>query len=115
MDKEEILLTADRLIQRLWSVEINVTTLRNDEQKVSLDQVNSCIEKLLSLHQENRQKGVEMCQIYLNTCSPDSYNLPTDEKFGSALIACAAEDQKKIRKRLEALITTFNHSEKGSN
>lgn len=107
-------MTADRLFQRLMSVDVKVTTLRNDEQKVSLDQVNSFIEKLLSFHQDNPRKGIEMCQIYLNTCSPDSYNLVTDEKFGSALIACAAEDQKKIRKRLEALMTTFNHSDRGS-
>ena len=66
---------------------------------------------MILIHKTNVKEANNLCQLYLNTCSPDYNNLPVDDQFQTSVIACTAEDQKKIRKKLEALKSTFDHTD----
>lgn len=112
VDKEEIMITAEHLLQRLHGVDVQVVTPRNNEQQKALAIVNDYIERLLLMHKTNVKEAINLCQLCLNTCSPDFNNLPVDDKFQESVIACTAEDQKKTRKRLEALKSAFETQQK---
>lgn len=106
------MITAEHLLQRLHGVDVQVVTPRNNEQQKALAIVNDYIERLLLMHKTNVKEAINLCQLCLNTCSPDFNNLPVDDKFQESVIACTAEDQKKTRKRLEALKSAFETQQK---
>ncbi|RWS17953.1 hypothetical protein B4U79_10416 [Dinothrombium tinctorium] len=114
VDKEEILATSDRMLCRLNSVEIQVITTRDEDQVNALQTVNMYIDNLVEMFKQNANQAIHLGRMYLNTCSSESNVGIVDEKFQKAIIACTADDQKKIRKRLESLLMTFSHA-KSSN
>uniref|UniRef100_T1JKE9 BAG domain-containing protein n=1 Tax=Strigamia maritima TaxID=126957 RepID=T1JKE9_STRMM len=107
-EKEEIEITAERLLSRCLAVEIRVTTPRNEQQNVALLQINGFIDDLVSATRTDWELSERKCQMYLNSCLSDCKG-PTDQKFQVCLIECTADDQKKIRKRLESLLKTIQH------
>ncbi|KAL1242963.1 BAG family molecular chaperone regulator [Trichinella spiralis] len=94
-EKDDIEATANRLIN-----------------PKALEIVNEKIEDLLKKMQEDINMSRQTCQTYLNACNPDSPNGPIDQKFQANLIECTADDQKKIRRRLEQLLNLIERSEK---
>lgn len=87
-------------------------TVRDDGQVDSLSVINHLIDEIIRFGDPigKRQK----CQEYLNACSSDFHysvsfstsNSATiiDKKFEGHLLGCALDDQKRIKKRLEALM-----------
>ncbi|KRX93994.1 BAG family molecular chaperone regulator 2, partial [Trichinella pseudospiralis] len=109
-EKDDIEATANRLINRCRAVQVSVATIRNSEQAKALEIVNEKIEELLKKMQEDINTSRQTCQTYLNACNPDSPTGPIDQKFQANLIECTADDQKKIRRRLEQLLNLIERS-----
>ncbi|XP_055376860.1 BAG family molecular chaperone regulator 2 isoform X2 [Condylostylus longicornis] len=125
-DREEIICYIHRVNSRLGTVELNVKTVRDQSQEDSLSQINTLIDSLITVGDPvlARQK----CQTYINACSTnDHFNsgdgcgsgfgastssedliLECDKKFESALLGCTLDDQKTIKKRLNALMNYLN-------
>lgn len=88
-------------------------TVRDRSQIDSLNTINHLIDEIIRFSDPimKRQK----CQEYLNTCSPTDFQLTmtfagsttitfVDKKFEGFLLGCTLDDQKRIKKRLEALL-----------
>lgn len=110
-ERDEINCYVQRISNRLGTVELNVCTVRDHAQEDSLHHVNSLIDMIISSADPvmSRQK----CQQFLNACSTtdtsvysdiDPTTVYTDKKFESALLGCTLDDQKTIKKRLQALL-----------
>jgi len=117
VDREEILTTSQRLLRMLNTVTVVVTTVRNKEQQLALEAVNALLANLsrMSDASNERENARQLCRLYLNTCSSESYCLPVDDKFQRVLIECTADDQKRTRKRLETLLGNIGQQSSKSN
>ncbi|XP_037052255.1 BAG family molecular chaperone regulator 2 [Bradysia coprophila] len=107
-EREELNCYLGRISTRLATVVLNVTTIRDKAQEESLHQVNSLIDTVITT--TDRIAARLHCQHYLNCCSDggtDGERI-TDKKFEMALLGCALDDQKNIKKRLQALMTYLN-------
>ncbi|XP_032592023.1 BAG family molecular chaperone regulator 2 isoform X1 [Drosophila grimshawi] len=118
-EREEIMLYIQRVSARLGTVELNVRTVRDNSQEDSLSQINALIDTMIKMGDPviSRQR----CQIYLNACCSSTMDPsgrlgtvleadvgPIDKKFESALLGCTLDDQKNIKKRLQALMGYLN-------
>ncbi|XP_073840805.1 BAG family molecular chaperone regulator 2 isoform X1 [Musca autumnalis] len=117
-EREEIGCYIHRVNARLSTVELNVRTVRDQSQEDSLSQINALIDMMITLGDPalSRQK----CQMYLNACcsASETGNMsypvtdmdagPVDKKFESVLLGCTLDDQKNIKKRLQALMGYLN-------
>lgn len=88
-------------------------TVRDTAQDEALHQVNSMIDSLITF--DDRVLARQRCQTFLNACSQhDGGNGSTDiepiidKKFEMAVLGCTLDDQKVIKKRLQALMTYLN-------
>ncbi|XP_076367965.1 BAG family molecular chaperone regulator 2 isoform X2 [Tachypleus tridentatus] len=109
-EREEIQVTAERLLGRALTVEVNVKTLRNEAQNKALDKVNKYIEDLFDKIRIDLSSGRRMCEAYLNACLPEPRG-PIDQRFQTVTIECTADDQKKTRRRLESLLSSVIEAE----
>lgn len=110
MDQEEINFHLQRVNDRLQTVNINVHTIRDDSQVESVHVINNLIDEVIKFGDpiEKRKK----CQQYLNSCSSSEIifsedgtsTVLIDKRFENHLLSCNLDDQKMIRKRLEALM-----------
>ncbi|XP_061645438.1 BAG family molecular chaperone regulator 2 [Phyllopteryx taeniolatus] len=111
-EKEELTLTADRLMGRTLSVEINVGTIRSSQQEEALRKATSIIDeivqKLLVDMTESRQRLLALH----SACVTEAPPVAIDQKFQAIVISCALEDQKKIKRRLEMLLRNVGNAEK---
>lgn len=110
---DEINCYAQRISNRLATVDICVKTVRDSAQEDALHQVNSLIDSLLTI--SDRVAARQRCQTFLNACSlhSDFSSTPevepiVDKKFEAAVLGCTLDDQKNIKKRLQALMTYLN-------
>ncbi|XP_038056937.1 BAG family molecular chaperone regulator 2-like [Patiria miniata] len=100
-EKDELELYMDRLTNRLLTINISVQIPRNPPQEESLQLVRTLLRKL----QNNMRQGETdsgMIHRYLNSCM-EVANGPVDNTFQGALLGCAVEDQKEIRKILTSM------------
>lgn len=96
-----------RIGARLATVDLNVKTIRDTAQEDALHQVNILIDSVITT--DDRITARQQCQHYLNCCNgSSSVERVIDKKFETALLGCALDDQKTIKKRLQALMTYFN-------
>lgn len=105
-EKEEIELTADRLLNRTLTVEISVTTPRSEMQQQALDNVNRFLDQLLLDIKTDGDTAKETLQCYMNACLSE-FTGPVHQKFQAAILECTAYDQKQTRKRLESLMDSL--------
>ncbi|XP_068154941.1 BAG family molecular chaperone regulator 2 isoform X1 [Drosophila tropicalis] len=118
-EREEIMLYIQRVSSRLGTVELNVRTVRDNSQEDSLSQINALIDTMIKMGDPVIAR--QRCQLYLNACCsstmdpfghmdavPESDLGPIDKKFESALLGCTLDDQKNIKKRLQALMGYLN-------
>lgn len=111
---DEINCYAQRIGNRLSTVEIRVKTVRDGAQEEALHQVNSMIDSLIIFN--DRGMARQRCQMFLNACSVhDDVNNDlseieqmVDKKFENAVLGCTLDDQKIIKKRILALMTYLN-------
>lgn len=107
-EKEEINYYMNRVSSRLATVDLTVKTIRDPAQEESLHQVNVLIDSLITPGDSflSRQR----CQTFVNACGiadpqADPLLFNVDKKFENALLGCTLDDQKNIKKRLQALST----------
>ncbi|KFQ72114.1 BAG family molecular chaperone regulator 2, partial [Phaethon lepturus] len=102
-EREELNLTANRLMGRTLTVEVSVETIRNAQQMI-----DEIVNKLLD---DLEDAKIRLMSLY-GACTSDVPAGPIDQKFQSVVIGCAIEDQKKIKRRLETLLRNLENSEK---
>nr|XP_016931989.2 BAG family molecular chaperone regulator 2 isoform X2 [Drosophila suzukii]XP_016931990.2 BAG family molecular chaperone regulator 2 isoform X2 [Drosophila suzukii] len=118
-EREEIMLYIQRVSSRLGTVELNVRTVRDNSQEDSLSQINVLIDTMIKMGDPVIAR--QRCQLYLNACCSSSMDPsghmdtlpeadvgPVDKKFESVLLGCTLDDQKNIKKRLQALMGYLN-------
>ncbi|KPU78822.1 uncharacterized protein Dana_GF10728, isoform B [Drosophila ananassae] len=118
-EQEEIMLYIQRVSSRLGTVELNVRTVRDNSQEDSLSQINALIDTMIKMGDPVIAR--QRCQMYLNACCSSSMDPsghmdtvpeadvgPIDKKFESVLLGCTLDDQKNIKKRLQALMGYLN-------
>ncbi|XP_034483007.1 BAG family molecular chaperone regulator 2 isoform X2 [Drosophila innubila] len=118
-EREEIMLYIQRVSSRLGTVELNVRTVRDKSQEDSLSQINALIDTMIKMGDPVMSR--QRCQLYLNACCTNTMDPsnhlgtvleadagPIDKKFESALLGCTLDDQKNIKKRLQALMGYLN-------
>ncbi|KAG8444904.1 hypothetical protein GDO86_009890 [Hymenochirus boettgeri] len=111
-EREELTITADRLMGRTVTVNVSVETIRNPQQDSSLQQATKIIDEILKILMDNMENGKKQLMSLYAACTSDVSAAPIDQKFQSVIISCAIEDQKKIKRRLETLIRNIDSSEK---
>lgn len=110
---DEINCYAQRISSRLNTIDLSVKTVRDTAQEESLHQVNSLIDSLIT--STDRLLARQRCQTFLNGCSGNDplsqfneKDQMVDKKFEMAVLGCTLDDQKIIKKRLQALMTYLN-------
>lgn len=110
---DEISCYSQRISARLATIDLSVKTVRDTAQEESLHQVNSLIDSLIT--STDRILSRQRCQTFLNGCSGSDPNTQlndrdrvVDKKFEMAVLGCTLDDQKIIKKRLQALMTYLN-------
>lgn len=110
---EEVNCYAQRISSRLNTIDLSVKTVRDAAQEESLHQVNSLIDSLITSN--DRPLARQRCQMFLNGCSGNDplsmineQDQVADKKFENAVLGCTLDDQKIIKKRLQALMTYLN-------
>lgn len=112
VEQEEIKVTTHGLLYRLNSVDVILSTPRSESQQKALENVNLFLEKLSDAMKVNRETAKQTCQSYLSACSSDQFkSIPVDDKFQNIIIQCTVDDQKKIRKSLESILSTMSKLE----
>lgn len=111
-DREEIEAITDRLTKRTKTVQVVVETPRNEEQKKALEDASVMIEDVGVLIQSDIEKAKLCLQTYLNACSYEETVGATCQNFLKIIIQCAADDQKRIKRRLENLMSQIENAEK---
>lgn len=109
VDKEDINLFANRIINRCDTVNIKVHTTRNDSQQNCLEEVNIMIDKIVSSLRENPDFAKAVCQSYIASCNPVE-NESGCKIFESYVLGCSLDDQKRIYKRLKGLYDYIVHT-----
>ncbi|XP_065090862.1 BAG family molecular chaperone regulator 2 isoform X1 [Ochlerotatus camptorhynchus] len=107
---EEIDCYVQRISGRLATVELSVFTIRDRAQEDSLHSVNSLIDEIIS--RSDPVVSRLRCQQFLNACNTTDTTTYTeldptmcsDKMFENALLGCTLDDQKTIKKRLQALL-----------
>ncbi|XP_016332636.1 BAG family molecular chaperone regulator 2 isoform X2 [Sinocyclocheilus anshuiensis] len=111
-EREELSLTASRLLGRTLTVSISVDTIRNDQQEEALKKATAIIDEIAGKVLEDMEEARKRLQALHAACVTDAPPVPLDQKFQSVVISCALEDQKKIKRRLETLIRNMDNAEK---
>ncbi|XP_063488913.1 BAG family molecular chaperone regulator 2 isoform X2 [Symphalangus syndactylus] len=111
-EREELNLTANRLMGRTLTVEVSVETIRNPQQQESLKHATRIIDEVVSKFLDDLGNAKSHLMSLYSACSSEVPHGPVDQKFQSIVIGCALEDQKKIKRRLETLLRNIENSDK---
>lgn len=111
-EREELNLTANRLMGRTLTVQVCVETIRSPQQQESLQRVTKIIDEIAKKIVDDLESGRKGLISLYGACSSEVQTVPIDQKFQSIIIGCALEDQKKIKRRLETLIRNIDNSAK---
>ncbi|XP_011665012.2 BAG family molecular chaperone regulator 2 [Strongylocentrotus purpuratus] len=111
-EREELGLYIDRLITRCLTVDINIQTIRTPAQEESLRKVKGYLRDLIDTMQANLEQCSQRVKLYLNSCLGETELMgPVDDRFQGALLGCAAEDQKMIRKKLQEIKESLSETD----
>lgn len=111
-EREELSLTASRLLGRTLTVEVSVETIRNPQQQDALSKATSIVDEIAGEILDDLEGGRKRLLSLLAACVTEAPPVPIDQKFQSIVISCALEDQKKIKRRIETLIRNVDNSGK---
>lgn len=106
-DRDDVNRYADRVISRCLTVEVKVLTQRDTQQEEALFQINHLIDGLVLALKTDPESAKAKCITYMNACSSNIVQGITDKMFESALLGCTVDDQKKVKRRLQGLLTYF--------
>ncbi|XP_063047603.1 BAG family molecular chaperone regulator 2 [Engraulis encrasicolus] len=110
-EREELTLTANRLMGRTLTVHVSVDTVRNPQQQDAMQKVMALIDEIAAKLLNDMESARKRLMALHAACVSDA-TVAADQKFQAMVISCALEDQKKIKKRLESLIRNIDNSEK---
>lgn len=116
-EREEVNYYVQRVGIRLATVDLSVKTIRDKAQEEALHQINVLIDSLITSGDPMLSR--QRCQTFFNACSgSDDTNVQKfqdtvftqniDKKFENYLLGCTLDDQKNIKRRLQALINYLN-------
>ncbi|XP_067466017.1 BAG family molecular chaperone regulator 2 [Thunnus thynnus] len=111
-EREELTLTANRLMGRTLCVEVSVGTIRNSQQEEALRKATSMIDEIVKKLMDNMDGARHQLLALHSACVTEAPPVPIDQKFQAIVISCALEDQKKIKRRLETLMRNVENAEK---
>lgn len=111
-EREELSLTANRLMNRTMAVEVSVGVLRNSQQSDALRQATSVIDEIVAKLMDDMDGCRKGLMALHAACVTEAPPVPIDQKFQALVISCALEDQKKIKRRLETILRNVDNSEK---
>ncbi|KAL3050218.1 BAG family molecular chaperone regulator 2 [Trematomus bernacchii] len=111
-EREELSLTANRLMGRALCVEVSVGTIRNSQQEEALRNATSLIDEIVKKLLDDMNSGRERLLAVYAACVTEAPPVPIDQKFQALVISCALEDQKKIKRRLETLVRNVENAGK---
>ncbi|KAF3708319.1 BAG family molecular chaperone regulator 2 [Channa argus] len=111
-EREELNLTANRLMGRTLTVEISVGTIRNCQQEEALSKATSIIDEIVKKLMDDMDASRNQLKALYSACVTEAPPVPIDQKFQAIVISCALEDQKKIKQRLETLLRNIENAEK---
>ncbi|XP_039995293.1 BAG family molecular chaperone regulator 2 [Xiphias gladius] len=111
-EREELNLTANRLMGRTLSVEISVGTIRNSQQEEALQKARSIIDEIVKKLLDDMDGGRQQLLALHAACVTEATPVPINQKFQALVISCALEDQKKIKQRLETLLRNVENAVK---
>ncbi|XP_048864494.1 BAG family molecular chaperone regulator 2 [Brienomyrus brachyistius] len=111
-EREELSLTADRLLSRTFTVEVSVETVRSVEQADALKKATSIIDDIAAKVLDDMDGSRRQLMALHAACVTEEPPVPIDQKFQSIVISCALEDQKKIKRRLDTLIRKLDNAGK---
>ncbi|KPP73840.1 BAG family molecular chaperone regulator 2-like [Scleropages formosus] len=111
-EREELTLTAHRLLGRTLTVQVSVETIRNSEQEEALRKATSIIDDVASKVIDDMDGARKRLMALHAACVTEAPPVPIDQKFQNIVISCALEDQKKIKRRLDTLIRNIDNSSK---
>ncbi|KAJ1150507.1 hypothetical protein NDU88_003298 [Pleurodeles waltl] len=111
-EREELNLTANRLMGRTLTVQVCVETIRSPQQQESLQSATHIIDEIAKKLVDDLESGRKGLISLYGACSSEVQAVAIDQKFQSIIIGCALEDQKKIKRRLETLIRNIDNSAK---
>ena len=110
-EREELSLTASRLLGRTLCVEVSVGVIRNSQQDDALRQATSMIDEIVKRLLEDAGSSRQRLMALHAACVTEAPPVAIDQKFQAIVISCALEDQKKIKRRLETLIRNVLNAE----
>ncbi|KAM3863062.1 BAG family molecular chaperone regulator 2 [Diretmus argenteus] len=111
-EREELTLTADRLMGRTLSVEVSVGTIRNPQQEDALRKASSMIDTTVQKLLDDMEGGRQQLRALHAACVTEAPPVAIDAKFQAIVISCALEDQKNIKRRLETLLRNVENAKK---
>ncbi|KAF0027399.1 hypothetical protein F2P81_020140 [Scophthalmus maximus] len=111
-EREELHLTANRLLGRTLCVEISVGTIRNSQQEDALRRATSMIDEIVKKLLDDMDGGRQRLLALHAACVTEAPPVPIDQKFQAVVISCAMEDQKNIKRRLETLLRNVESADK---
>lgn len=88
-------------------MEVKVLTQRDSQQEEALFQVNHLIDGLVVALKSDSETAKAKCITYMNACSSCMVDGVADKIFESSLLGCTVDDQKKVKRRLQGLLTYF--------
>jgi len=106
-DADDVVRYADRIINRCQTVDVRVMTQRDQMQEEALSQINYLIDGLVLDLRDDHEAAKQRCMSYVNACSAIMVEGIMDKKFESALLGCTIDDQKRVKKRLQGLLSYF--------
>lgn len=111
-EREELTLTANRLLGRTLTVTVSIDTIRNTQQEDALRTATAIIDEIAAKVLDDMESARKKLLALHAACLTEEPLVPVDQKFQSIVISCAMEDQKKIKRRLETLIRNVDNAEK---
>ncbi|CAK6951627.1 BAG family molecular chaperone regulator 2 [Scomber scombrus] len=111
-EREELTLTANRLMGRTLCVEVSVGTIRNSQQEEALRKATTIIDEIVKKLLGDMEGARHQLLALHAACVTEAPPVPIDQKFQALVIGCALEDQKKIKRRLETLMRNVQNAEK---
>lgn len=98
----------DRIMNRCHTIELKIHTQRDKPQEEALHQINHLIDCLVVGMKTDPEGTHAKCVAYMNACSSNLVQGITDKNFESALLGCTIDDQKRVKKRLQGLLSYMN-------
>ncbi|XP_078723470.1 uncharacterized protein LOC144940854 [Lampetra fluviatilis] len=114
-EKEELAMTAERLLSRTLSVAVSLETVRSAAQREALRRATALVDGVAEQLQgagDGDDPGITAaadaaaCRLlsFRNACSSEPSAGAVDHKFQATVISCALEDQKRLKRRVEMLL-----------